>query len=87
MYCKTGLLLLDENLPGRSGQAATMMLGAPVAAVLLYPASLVVGAGVYCLSRYAIDLGVRQDVVKVPVEDLAANLGWSPLLASKGAVE
>ncbi|MCO5565000.1 hypothetical protein L7F22_018670 [Adiantum nelumboides] len=63
MYCKTGLLLLDKNLPGRSGQAATMMLGAPMAAVLLYPASLVVGAGVYCLSRYAVDLGIRQDVV------------------------
>ncbi|KAI5076272.1 hypothetical protein GOP47_0008337 [Adiantum capillus-veneris] len=88
MYCKTGLLLLDENLPGRSGQTATMMLGIPAAAVLLYPASLVVGAGVYCLSRYAIDLGIRQDVVKVPVEDLAANLGWSPpVLSSKAAIE
>lgn len=86
MYCKTGLLLLDENSPGRSGQAATMMLGAPMAAILMYPASLVVGAGVYCLSRYAVDLGIRQDVIKVPVEDLAANLGWAPLAATTKAV-
>eukprot|EP00250_Pteridium_aquilinum_P004420 c14631_g1_i1 orf=439-1176(-) len=87
MYCKTGLLLLDANSPGRSGQAATMMLGAPVAATFLYPASLVVGAGLYCLSRYAVDLGVRQDVIKVPVEDLAANLGWSAVSAIKEAAE
>lgn len=87
MYCKTGLLMTDENGPGRSGQAATMMLGAPVAAVLLYPASLVVGAGVYCLSRYAVDLGIRKDVIKVPVEDLSVNLGWSPSSAAKEAAE
>ncbi|RRT53666.1 hypothetical protein B296_00032222 [Ensete ventricosum] len=26
--------------------------------------------------RYITDIGVRKDVVKVAVEDLAANLGW-----------
>jgi len=33
-------------------------------------------AGVYCFSRYATDMGVRHDVAKVPVEDLAVNMGW-----------
>ncbi|KAH7430371.1 hypothetical protein KP509_09G096000 [Ceratopteris richardii] len=77
MYCKTGLLVLSPNVQGRSGQAATALLGVPLAASLLYPATLAVGAGVYCLSRYAVDLGIRDDVVKIPVEDLAVNLGWS----------
>ena len=78
MYCKTGLLLLDEKLPGRSGQAVSMMIGVPVAAAALYPSSLLVGAGIYCLSRYAVDLGIRKDIAKIPVEELALNLGWSP---------
>jgi hypothetical protein len=34
-------------------------------------------AGMYCMSRYATDIGVRSDVVKVGVEDLAVNLGWT----------
>ncbi|KAK4418491.1 hypothetical protein Salat_2261900 [Sesamum alatum] len=33
-------------------------------------------AGMYCMSRYATDIGVRSDVIKVAVEDLAVNLGW-----------
>lgn len=37
---------------------------------------LSIGAGVYCFSRYATDMGVRHDVAKVPVEDLAVNMGW-----------
>ena len=82
MYCKTGLLLLDEKLPGRSGQAVSMMLGVPVAAAVLYPSSLLVGAGIYCLSRYAVDLGIRKDIAKIPVEELALNLGWSPSSSS-----
>lgn len=77
MYCKSGLLVIEKNAPGRSGQAVSMLFGAPIAAVLFSPLSLAVSAGVYCLSRYAVDLGIRQDVVKVPVEDLAVNLGWS----------
>ncbi|KAJ6723120.1 hypothetical protein OIU74_007668 [Salix koriyanagi] len=34
-------------------------------------------AGMYCMSRYATDIGVRSDVIKVAVEDLATNLGWA----------
>ena len=74
LYCKTGLLILDETLPGRSGQAVSLMLGVPMVASFLNPSRLLVGAGVYCFSRYAVDLGVRKDTVKIDVEDLALNL-------------
>ncbi|KAE8679560.1 putative Aluminum activated malate transporter family protein [Hibiscus syriacus] len=85
LYCKTGLLILDNPGIGRSGQASSM-IGAPLAAVIssslkvLMPSSIgmaTVTAGMYCISRYATDLGVRTDVIKVPVEDMAVNLGWA----------
>lgn len=85
MYCKTGLLAIERNGLGISGQAASI-IGAPLAAILSSPFRLLlagpvgvatVTAGVYCLSRYATDIGIRTDVAKVPVEDLAVNLGWS----------
>ncbi|KAM7525929.1 hypothetical protein LguiA_015831 [Lonicera macranthoides] len=78
LYCKTGLLISDETGLGRSGQAACVV-GAPTAALLSSPLRMFmtspVGvatatAGVYCMSRYATDIGVRNDVVKVKVEDL-----------------
>ncbi|KAL6979404.1 hypothetical protein U1Q18_021071 [Sarracenia purpurea var. burkii] len=78
IYCKTGLLVLDKTAPGRSGQAACA-IGAPLAALLssslmLFTTSPVgmvtVTTGMYCVSRYAADIGVRTDVVKVPVEDM-----------------
>lgn len=84
MYCKTGLLIVDNEGVGRSGQASSI-IGAPLAAILSSPLKLLmpspvgvatVTAGMYCMSRYATDIGVRTDVIKVPVEDLAANLGW-----------
>ncbi|KFK30672.1 hypothetical protein AALP_AA6G012900 [Arabis alpina] len=84
LYCKTGLLILDKNGVGRSGQASSV-LGAPLAALLSSPLTLLipnpvgvatVTAGMYCMSRYATDIGVRKDVIKVPVEDLALNLGF-----------
>ncbi|KAL4325659.1 hypothetical protein GQ457_11G001720 [Hibiscus cannabinus] len=84
LYCKTGLMILDNLGIGRSGQASSM-IGAPLAALIssslkvLTPSSIgvaTVTAGMYCVSRYATDIGVRTDVVKVPVEDLAMNLGW-----------
>lgn len=85
MYCKTGLLVVDKQGVGRSGQASSA-IGAPLAAVLSSPLKLLmpspigvatVTAGMYCVSRYATDLGVRSDVIKVAVEDLAMNMGWS----------
>ncbi|PIN24539.1 hypothetical protein CDL12_02724 [Handroanthus impetiginosus] len=84
LYCKTGLLTLDRLGVGRSGQASSV-IGAPLAALLSSPLKLLmpspVGvatmtAGMYCMSRYATDIGVRTDVFKVAVEDLAVNLGW-----------
>ncbi|KAJ4839119.1 hypothetical protein Tsubulata_014930 [Turnera subulata] len=85
LYCKTGLLIMDRLGVGRSGQASSV-IGAPLAAILSSPLKLLmpspvgvatVTAGMYCMSRYATDLGVRSDVIKVAVEDLAVNLGWA----------
>ncbi|GLU00847.1 hypothetical protein SLE2022_181850 [Rubroshorea leprosula] len=85
LYCKTGLLIVDKQGVGRSGQASSV-IGAPLAALLSSPLKLLmpspvgvatVTAGMYCMSRYATDIGVRSDVQKVPVEDLAVNLGWA----------
>ncbi|KAE8724067.1 putative serine/threonine-protein kinase WNK4-like [Hibiscus syriacus] len=70
---------------GRSGQASSM-IGSPLAALIsssvkvLMPSSIdvaTVTAGTYCMSRYATDIGVRTDVIKVPVEDMAVNLDWA----------
>ncbi|CAN4115555.1 unnamed protein product [Withania somnifera] len=80
LYCKTGLLLLDQGALGRSGQAASV-IGAPLAAIasslltlfMSNPAGLVIAtAGMYCLTRYATDIGVRTDVTKVKVEELTS---------------
>ncbi|KAL3536681.1 hypothetical protein ACH5RR_000047 [Cinchona calisaya] len=84
LYCKTGLLTIDSLGVGRSGQASSV-IGAPLAALLSSPLKLLmpspvgvatVTAGMYCMSRYATDIGVRTDVIKVAVEELAVNLGW-----------
>ncbi|XP_076920263.1 protein LEAD-SENSITIVE 1-like [Bidens hawaiensis] len=84
LYCKTGMLMVEKLGLGRSGQASSL-IGAPLAALLASPLKLLipspvgvatVTAGMYCMSRYATDIGVRTDVVKVAVEDLAVNLGW-----------
>lgn len=85
MYCKTGLLIVDRTGVGRSGQASSV-IGAPLAAILSSPLKFLmpspvgvatVTAGMYCMSRYATDIGVRTDVIKVAVEDMAVNLGWA----------
>lgn len=80
IYCKTGLLAV-----GQSGQAVSI-IGGPLAAVLSTPMRLVTtniygmaitAVGVYCASRYAADIGVRRDAVKVSVEDLTGQLSTS----------
>ncbi|KAL3628145.1 importin subunit beta-3 [Castilleja foliolosa] len=82
IYCKTGLLVLDQRTMGQSGQAVSI-IGGPLAAVLSTPLRLVTtniygmaatAVGVYCASRYAADIGMRRDVVKIPVEDLTRRL-------------
>ncbi|KAH6762132.1 NC domain-containing protein-like protein [Perilla frutescens var. hirtella] len=87
IYCKTGLLVLDQSTMGQSGQAVSI-IGGPLAAVLSTPLRLVTtniygmaatAVGVYCASRYAADIGMRRDVVKVPVEDLTRRLATGML--------
>ncbi|XP_051148360.1 protein LEAD-SENSITIVE 1-like [Andrographis paniculata] len=81
LYCKTGLLVRGKE---SSGQALGA-IGAPLAAFLSVPlkflASGPVGfvaatAAMYSLSRYACDIGVRDDAVKVNVEDIALFHGY-----------
>lgn len=87
IYCKTGLLVVDQRTMGQSGQAASI-IGGPLAAVLSTPLRLVTtnvygmaitAVGVYCASRYAADIGKRNDVVKVPVEELTRRLATGSL--------
>lgn len=78
LYCKTGLVIHDQGGLGRSGQACAV-ISAPLAAMLSSPLKLFTSSpvgmvlattGMYCFSRYATDIGVRTDVVKVKVEDM-----------------
>ncbi|KAG6580747.1 hypothetical protein SDJN02_19366 [Cucurbita argyrosperma subsp. argyrosperma] len=82
IYCKTGLLVVDQRTMGQSGQAVSI-IGGPLAAVLSTPLRLVTtnvygmaatAVGVYCASRYAADIGMRKDVMKIAVEDLTQRL-------------
>ncbi|XP_078440482.1 protein LEAD-SENSITIVE 1-like [Wolffia australiana] len=83
IYCKTGLLTLDRAGPGKSGQASAFLnfplaaaLSSPLQMIMASPAGVAVAAaGVYCAGRYMTDVGVRRDVIKIEVEDLASNLG------------
>ncbi|XP_059462832.1 protein LEAD-SENSITIVE 1 [Corylus avellana] len=87
IYCKTGLLVVDQGRVGQSGQAVSI-IGGPLAAVLSTPLRLVTtnvygmaatAATVYCASRYYGDIGFRRDVVKVSVEDLTRRLAIGSL--------
>lgn len=82
IFCKTGLLVVDQRTMGQSGQAVSIV-GGPLAAVLSTPLRLVTtnvygmaatAVGVYCASRYAADIGMRKDVMKIPVEELTRRL-------------
>ncbi|KAG5539438.1 hypothetical protein RHGRI_019843 [Rhododendron griersonianum] len=68
LYCKTGLLTIDiDKESGRSGQIADLVKMLPKKIKAKY-FSHCVGLG-----RYGSDVGVRDDVIKVPVEDLVAD--------------
>ncbi|KAG8374042.1 hypothetical protein BUALT_Bualt11G0089800 [Buddleja alternifolia] len=78
IYCKTGRLVTCERTMGQSGQAASIV-GGNLAFALSTPLLLVttnvcgiavIGAGIYCASRYAADSRMRRDVEKVEVEEL-----------------
>lgn len=82
IYCKTGLVVVDQVTMGQSGQAVSL-IGGPIAAVLSTPLRFlttnpygmaVVAVGVYCTSRVAADIGMRKDVMKLEVEDLTRRL-------------
>ncbi|KAH6769211.1 NC domain-containing protein-like protein [Perilla frutescens var. frutescens] len=91
LYCRTGLVICGRKASGGSGQASSAV-SVPVAAVLSFPLGIFVSSPVligatavvnYTLNRYATDVGVRDDVVKVKVEDMAAYHGYLP--AEEGA--
>lgn len=80
IYCKTGLLVDTAFSVGRSGQLAS--LTAAFSAVASSPLRFlttsagglaIVTTGMYCVGRYVSDIGVRRDVVKVPVQTLVAQ--------------
>lgn len=86
IYCKTGLLILTDISVGRSGQATAFV--AAISAVVSSPLRFLttsfgglatVGYGMYCVSRYVSDIGVRRDVMKVPVETLVNPCGLDEL--------
>lgn len=77
IYCKTGLLIFTSVSLGRSGQAtsflaaATAVLSSPLRFMTTGFAGLtVVGCGIYSICRIVNDIGVRRDVMKIPVERL-----------------
>ncbi|XP_011097994.1 uncharacterized protein LOC105176787 [Sesamum indicum] len=80
IYCKTGLLIFTTVSVGRSGQAASFLAAA--SAIVSSPLRFLttgfagltaVGCGVYCISRVVSDIGVRRDVIKIPVERLVSR--------------
>ncbi|KAH7279824.1 hypothetical protein KP509_37G038800 [Ceratopteris richardii] len=72
MYCKTGLLIVNENRLGTSGQAVSF-LGAPLAAICSSPINVLMSEPLG-MAVAMTDLGNRKDVAKVPVEALAARI-------------
>ncbi|PPS00446.1 hypothetical protein GOBAR_AA20214 [Gossypium barbadense] len=83
LYCKTGLLIMEKQGVGKSGQAS-FVIRASLAALLssllklLMPSPIgmaTVTAGMYYMSQYATDIDVQSDVIKVAVKDLVMSLG------------
>ncbi|KAF9606095.1 hypothetical protein IFM89_023118 [Coptis chinensis] len=81
LYCKTSFLVLDKSRMGMTGQACSL-ISATFTALLSSPLNMsrqqrvglaTLTVGTYFLSRYVADIGVRSDVSKVAVEDLAVN--------------
>ncbi|XP_047961581.1 protein LEAD-SENSITIVE 1-like [Salvia hispanica] len=81
MYCKTGVRVCGKKSSGASGEVYSFV-GIPVAAMIYLPLKLLVSnpvarvampAAQYIYSQYALDLGVRDDVTKVWVEDLVPS--------------
>ncbi|KAK8951248.1 hypothetical protein KSP39_PZI003758 [Platanthera zijinensis] len=82
IYCKTGLLIESYYSLGRSSQWASWTAGvstimsSPLRFLTTSAGGLVLVAGsMYSVSRYVADVGVRRDVVKIPVEKLVVEVG------------
>ncbi|WOL19180.1 hypothetical protein Cni_G27977 [Canna indica] len=81
IYCKTGLLVETSFSVGRSGQissltaAVTAVASSPLRFLTTSaPGLIVVAGGMYCIGRYVSDIGIRRDVITIPVEILVARL-------------
>ncbi|GBG77026.1 hypothetical protein CBR_g23352 [Chara braunii] len=81
IYCKTGLLMTKSEL-GRSSQAASAGL-IPASALMSASGRLLtanplgavaVAVGLYLWGRYTVDVGVRDDVIRVDAEELVTHL-------------
>lgn len=92
MYCEIGLLVFTTVSVGRSGQASSYL--AAVSALVSSPLRFMstgfgglaaVGCGIYCMSRIVSDIGMRRDVMKIPVERLIAPT--PPVLSEPEAAE
>ncbi|KAG0466709.1 hypothetical protein HPP92_017673 [Vanilla planifolia] len=77
IYCKTGLLIETTYSVGRSGQlsaftaAASTVMSSPLRFLTTSTGGLMVMVGgMYSISRFIADVGIRRDAVKVPVERL-----------------
>lgn len=81
IYCKTGLLVTTTYGVGRSGQwcsilsAASAIMGSPLRFLSTgFVGLTAITGGLYCVNRVVSDIGVRRDVVKVPVEELTRRI-------------
>ncbi|XP_031384234.1 uncharacterized protein LOC116198059 [Punica granatum] len=94
IYCKTGLIVLDNVAFGQGGQVPSIIGGPLVAApatLLTLVTTNIYGMAVatvsavatYCVNRYVADVGSgkRRNVVKVSVEDLTRKLSTGLLQA------
>ncbi|KAK7387333.1 hypothetical protein VNO78_28054 [Psophocarpus tetragonolobus] len=50
--------------------AVSAVVSSPLRFIASFGGLALVGCGMYCVSRYASDIGVRRDVTKVPVEKI-----------------
>ncbi|VAI29936.1 unnamed protein product [Triticum turgidum subsp. durum] len=80
IYCKTELLVETAYSVGRSGQLASLtaafsaVASSPLRFLTTSASGLaIVTSGMYCVGRYVSDMGVRRDVIKVPVERLVEH--------------
>lgn len=80
IYCKTGLLLFTSVNVGRGGQTASFLAATTAVAssplrflTTSFSGLTAVGLGSYCVSRFVSDIGVRRDVIKMPVERLLSR--------------